>query len=1278
MFQQVTIPVRFLFFMLSVWFLGAAFRADLPPETFPKTQSAPCDSTEFSVAQCNGTFYVFGGDTLKTSGFFKDTLTGASGCDSIVILQLSFVDTFKIAAIRFICSGDTLFFGGDTLTTSGIYTHIFTAVGGCDSIVNLKLNVLPLPQPSEFDTTICSGQNFDFAGQNLTAPGDYIFNLQGANGCDSVVTVNLSVLDAPPVTETVGSICFGETLFFNGQLFDSTGNYVFTFPAANGCDSVEILYLTVLPDLTSEVEIDLCDGETFDFEGVEFDQSGVFTFPHITADGCDSTIVLTLNFHPVQTNSIAATICGNEPYQFGNQLLTISGTYFEIFSNQFGCDSTVTLELTVLPSPTTLVEATICENEEYIFNGQTFSGANAAGTYVFINQAENGCDSTVTLELSVLPVSGEILEETICEGETFEFYGSNLTSTGIYFQNFTAQNGCDSVILLNLTVLQKQETLISASICDGESFDFDNQSLIETGVYFENLTSENGCDSTVILNLTVLPVFETSFSETICAGETFEFDGQILDETGLFSAIFTAENGCDSTVNLNLTVLPTIETALAETICENETFEFNGEILTDAGDYEITLAAANGCDSTVFLTLNILPVPLTEIFATVCAGEIFNFNGQNYGQTGDYFFTATAENGCDSITVLSLEVLPKIETQLSAAICMGSIFVFDGNDLSASGNYSAIFTAENGCDSTVNLNLIVVQNFQTALSASICEGETFEFDGNQLDASGIFTQILTSSGGCDSILTLNLAVLPFSKTDISASICPGETYNFGGQQLSSGGTFTGLFTNSVGCDSIVTLELDVLPESFSNQAATICDGETYPFQNATLTQSGTYVEILTGANGCDSTVTLALTVLPTFSSGFSATICDGETFDFGGEILTDGGIYSAVLTAANGCDSTVNLNLTVLPAISKSITARICAGQTYLFGNEILTDGGIYSTVFPAANGCDSTVNLNLTVLPQIQTTLNIDTCANNFQFAGQNLTANGTYSAVFQAANGCDSTVVLNLVLHEVPADVNLSVRICAEETYEFFGQILNQSGSYSAAAVTPNGCVYRVNLMLFVRPANITTLNASVCAGESYNFGGQILTVSGAYSAIFEAANGCDSTVNLNLLVNPTINNTIVLQNNQLFASATNVIFQWINCTTNQPIVGATADVFAPTVSGSYAVLIADMNGCTTQSECLNVTIIGTDEPLEFENWKILPNPASHFAEIIFEKPLAESLRLEIFDAAGRKVFSNELAAGTVRHALDLMDLPAGILSVRLLGEHGTGQKFLVKMSN
>ena len=158
------------------------------------------------------------------------------------------------------------------------------------------------------------------------------------------------------------------------------------------------------------------------------------------------------------------------------------------------------MTLTVNPVANTNLTAAICEGSAYTENG---FDASEAGTYTQNLQTVNGCDSIVTLTLTVNPVENTNLTAAICEGTTYTENGFNVNEAGTYTQNLQTVNGCDSIVTLTLTVNPTYNITIDASINEGETYEENGFSESEAGTYVHTLQSEFGCDSVITLNLTV-------------------------------------------------------------------------------------------------------------------------------------------------------------------------------------------------------------------------------------------------------------------------------------------------------------------------------------------------------------------------------------------------------------------------------------------------------------------------------------------------------------------------------------------------------------------------------------------------------------------------------------------------------------------------------------------------------------------------------------------------------------------------------------------------------
>ncbi len=198
---------------------------------------------------------------------------------------------------------------------------------------------------------------------------------------------------------------------------------------------------------------------------------------------------------------------------------------------------------------------------------------------------------------------------------------------------------------------------VNLAICEGESVLLGGTQQSESGIYTDVFITSQGCDSTVITNLTVNPVEQTSKQFTLCPGGSIQIGSSIYNAQGLYIDTLQTLAGCDSIVTSVIFMLPSITTNIETTICSGSTYNFNGIDLTEAGVYNATLATTEGCDSIVVLSLFVTPPNASYEVAEICIGESYTFGNNTYTESGIYQDTVSTLAGCDSLTILELSVL---------------------------------------------------------------------------------------------------------------------------------------------------------------------------------------------------------------------------------------------------------------------------------------------------------------------------------------------------------------------------------------------------------------------------------------------------------------------------------------------------------------------------------------------------------------------------------------------------------------------------------------------
>ena len=202
----------------------------------------------------------------------------------------------------------------------------------------------------------------------------------------------------------------------------------------------------------------------------------------------------------------------------------------------------------------------------------------------------------------------------------------------------------------------------------------------------------------------------------------------------------------------------------------------------------------------------------------------------------------------------------------------------------------------------------------------------------------------------------------------------------------------------------------------SDTAATACDA--FEWHGKTYTASGLYKDTLVNVAGCDSIVTLNLTINTPTAGDTTAMACDA--FEWHGKTYTASGLYKDTILNYAGCDSIITLHLTVNRSSASEEQAEAC--ESYDWHGKTYTETGIYKDTVPNYAGCDSIITLHMTINNSIVATPETYDECNLFVWHGETYTASGTYYDTLSTIHGCDSVCQLNLTI-TTPYDTTLSL---------------------------------------------------------------------------------------------------------------------------------------------------------------------------------------------------------------------------------------------------------------
>lgn len=306
---------------------------------------------------------------------------------------------------------------------------------------------------------------------------------------------------------------------------------------------------------------------------------------------------------------------------------------------------------------------------------------------------------------------------------------------------------------------------------------------------------------------------------------------------------------------------------------------------------------------------------------------------------------ACSVNYTDTIFV---DMNPPIESEMDAIICPDATYLLpDGSLATMPRTYVVNVLSSTGCDSIITVLLTEGLEYASSGYDTICDGEIFLLpDGGTAIIAGTYFSNLFTISGCDSIVTTYLSVTELPSSETYAEICSGEFYFFpDGSSTTSAGTFTTYIPSSGVCDSVITTYLTVHPAYSIIQSAEICNGSEFILPDGSIIySSGIYTSNFTTIEGCDSIITSTITELDSIITSIDAHICEGNTYTLpDGNIMSESGVFSYNFISYFGCDSLVTVSLTVHPnpEISFSTDSVICI-ETGYYNLSATPSGGYF------------------------------------------------------------------------------------------------------------------------------------------------------------------------------------------------------------------------------------------------------------------------------------------------------------------------------------------------
>ncbi len=534
-----------------------------------------------------------------------------------------------------------------------------------------------------------------------------------------------------------------------------------------------------------------------------------------------------------------------------------------------------------------------------------------------------------------------LLQDTICAGQSIDFAGDIVSTTGEYRDTFAIGESCDSIVILNLLVAEPDTTYFTGESCNPVEVGFDT-------VYLNSIFN---CDSLVITQTFLLPSDTIFLTQETCE---IELDNQV-------DTLVLSTPECDS-IFITTLFFETPDTIFSTTkTCDP----------SEVGLDTITISVDQSCDEFEIVETILFVVDTSYFSSTTCSLE----------ESGE-FTQSIQTDSCDRVEVTIVSYISQDTVYVQIEDCSGT----------SSGIDTLILSNEFGCDSLVITETILLESDTSRIDIFSCD---------QSDI-GIDTLFLSNENNCDSLVITstnfsaadttyiseltcdinlvdpNIQSFPTSTCDsivITAYIYAAPDTTFLDEVVCDANVpaDTTLFQNNLGCDSLVVTTFEFQGSVVTMLTATTCDPE----------EVGLLSDTLAGVS-CDSIINTSITLVLSDTTYKSVTVCDSS----------QSGIDTTTFTASNGCDSLV-IEERVYVIIEPTILWPLSTCDP--------SQVGIDTTTLVSSQACDSLVFQEYIFTP-IETTFleSVFTCDASLV---------GIDSSLLASAQGCDSLLVQEFI---------------------------------------------------------------------------------------------------------------------------------------------------------------------------------------------------------------------------------------------------------------------------
>lgn len=1133
---------------------------------------------------------------------------------------------------------------GQTVTTSGTYSHLYKNKFGKDSLVTYNVTV-KYSVSNVINASFCQGTSFQLPwGTTVSAAGSYNKTYKAANGCDSLVTVNLT-MDPKPKTTISGKkfFCPGSSSILDAGSGFSTyvwstgattqtisvsnsGTYSVTVSDGKGCTGTASTTITLKaePKPTIKGKTSFCDGGS----------------TLLTAGGNFSSYLWS-------TGSTAKAITVNS-----------AGTYTLTVTNAGGCSGTASVNVTVDPNPTPVITGNtpFCPGgsakldagngyASYVWStGDKTStiDVHTAGTFTVTVTNAAGCSGTTSATTTVLPepkpvISGNL---TFCPGK-----GGTTLDAGAGYASYLWSDGSTSQTI----------------------------NVFTSGNWTVTVTNADGCSGSASATTILAPLPKPSIKGNLdfCPGNSTTLDAGSGYKTYLWS-----DGSTTQTISVNT-----------------------------AGTWTVTVTNADGCSGSATVNTILNPEPKPAIYGDLdfCDGasSVLTADQKYYAhlwstgattqsitvnKAGVYSLTVSNIEGCTGSTSVNVTVNPNPTPVITGDLdfCAGKGTTLDAGagyasymwstgattqtiQVNSSGSFHVMVTDANGCSGSASASTKVNPNPKPSIKGILgfCPGNS-----TTLDAGSGYKSYLWSDGSTTQTITVSTA----ATWTVTVTTGPGCTGSASVTTVLYPEPKPAIYGDLQFCDgssTILTADQKYYAHLWSTGATT---------QSITVNKAGVYTLTVSNMDGCTGSASVTVVVnpnpTPVITGDLSFCAGKGTTLDAGAGyasyLWSDGsttqtinvnkaGKHTVTVTDALGCSGSTSVTTSIDPNPVPSIKGDLsfCPGSatkldagsgyaSYSWSDGSTTQAitvntaGSWTVTVTNAAGCSGSTSATTTLLPEPKPTINGDleicdgesttlsadknyssylwsTGATSLSISVKNA---GTYTLTVTNSDGCSGTASVNVTVNPKPVPVisgDLSfcpgkgTTLDAGAGYSSYmwstGATtqtisVNNSGTFTVTVTNSFGCdgSATATTTLLPEPKPVITGKPGFCPGGStvLNAGNgyasylwsdgsttQTITVSnaGTYSVTVTNASGCSKSTSISVSVYAEPKPSILGKTSICDKTSTNLSADQ-NYKSYLWSNGATTSSISVSAAGVYTLTVSNLNGCTGSAQ-VTVTV-------------------------------------------------------------------------------------------